>query len=103
MLTYIAATLLVASVIFFKVLTYRPDWRTISHCLLVLATVVNLLCVFVIMQAVNIVVIQLVILVIIFSFYMLGQTAGLAYSIINLLPVLIFLIIQYNEVYFISF
>jgi signal transduction histidine kinase/ActR/RegA family two-component response regulator len=102
-LTTTAVILLVATVIFFKWLTYRPHWRFISHGLLVLGTLVNLVNIFVTLQTVNIVAIQMVILVIIFSFYMLGQKAGIVYSIINLVPVLAFLIIQYNEFYFISF
>jgi signal transduction histidine kinase/CheY-like chemotaxis protein len=102
-LTATAVTLLVFTVIFFKWLTYRPDWRIISHGLLMLATVVNLIDVFITLQTVNIIAIQMVILVIIFSFYMLGQRAGLVYSIINLVPVLAFLIIQYNDYYFIPF
>jgi len=101
--TTTAIILLVATVVFFKWLTYRPAWRIISHGLLILATLVNLIDIFITLQTVNIVAIQLVILVIIFSFYMLGQKAGIIYSIINLVPVLAFLVIQYNDFYFISF
>jgi len=101
--TTTAVILLVATIVFFKWLTYRPDWRIISHGLLVLATLVNLIDIFVTLQTVNIIAIQMVILVIIFSFYMLGQKAGIVYSVINLVPVLAFLVIQYNDFYFISF
>jgi two-component system, sensor histidine kinase len=101
-LTTTAIVLLVASAAFFKMLTYRPNWRLISHGLLILATLVNLGDVYVTFQTVNIITIQMVILVIIFSFYMLGQTYGLVYSIINLVPVLVLLIIQYNGSYFIE-
>lgn len=102
-LTATAAVLLFATAVFFKWLTYRPNWRIISHGLLVLGTLVNLIDIFVTLQTVNIVAIQMVILVIIFSFYMLGQKAGIVYSIVNLVPVLAFLVIQYNEYYFVSF
>ena len=102
-LTATAVILLACTVFFFKWLTYRPNWRFISHGLLVLATILNLVDIFITQQTVNIIAIQMVILVIIFSFYMLGQKAGLVYSIINLIPVLAFLIIQYNDFYFISF
>lgn len=101
-LTITATTLLIASVIFFKLLTYRPNWRLISHGLLILATLVNLGDVYFIFQTVNIITIQMVILAIIFSFYMLGQGFGLFYSIINLVPVLAFMLIQYNGVYIID-
>lgn len=102
-LTTTAAILLALTAIFFKWLTYRPNWRIISHALLVLGTLVNLIDIFVTLQTVNIVAIQMVILIIIFSFYMLGQKAGIAYSIANLVPLLAFLVIQYNEFYFVSF
>lgn len=101
-LTATAAILLAATVIFFKWLTYRPDWRAISHGLLLLGTLINLVDIFVTLQTVNIIAIQMVILLIIFSFYMLGPKAGIVYSVINLIPVLAFLVIQYNDTYFIS-
>jgi len=100
-LTTICEVLLVITVVLFKVLTYNGNWKLISHMLLIMATVINLGDVFFILQNVNIVTIQMVILVIIFSFYMLGQTYGLFYSILNLLPVLLFLVIQYDGAYFI--
>ena len=103
MLTYTAAILLIASAVFFKMLTYNADWKLVSHCLLILATLVNLDNVYITLQNVNIVTIQMVILVIIFSFYMLGQTYGVIYSMLNLIPVLAFLVIQYNGNYFLDF
>ncbi|TFF38762.1 ATP-binding protein [Mucilaginibacter psychrotolerans] len=87
----------------FKYLTYKPDWRSISHILLILGTIVNLSTVFVVMQEVNIIVIQIIILVVVFSFYMLGQNWGMFYSLLNLLPVLIFLVMVYDHNYYISF
>jgi signal transduction histidine kinase/ActR/RegA family two-component response regulator len=102
MLTITDVVLLVASAIYFKLLTYRPNWRLISHALLIIATLVNLNNVFIALQNVNIITVQVVILIIIFSFYMLGQTYGMFYSILNLVPVLVFLVIQYNNAYFIE-
>jgi len=101
-LTATSIIMLVFSAIFFKVLTYKGNWAVVSHGLLILATLVNLGDVYITLQNVNIITIQMVILVIIFSFYMLGQTYGLFYSILNLMPVLIFLVIQYNNSYFIQ-
>lgn len=101
-LTIMASALLIASVMFFKLLTYTPRWKFISHGLLVLATIVNLGDVYLIFQTVNIITVQMVILVIIFSFYMLGQAYGLFYSIINLGIVLVFLTLQYNGPYVID-
>jgi two-component system, sensor histidine kinase len=102
-LTYTAIVLLAATAIFFKILTYRGNWRLVSHGLLILGTVVNLGGVYFVLQTVNIISIQMVILMVIFSFYMLGQTYGIFYSLLNLMPVLNFLVIQYNKAYFIQF
>lgn len=101
-LIYTAVIMLVSTVVFFKLLTYNGNWRIVSHGLLILGTLVNLTDVYYTLQNVNIVTIQMVILIVIFSFYMLGQTYGLFYSILNLLPVLAFMVIQYNNAYFIE-
>jgi signal transduction histidine kinase/CheY-like chemotaxis protein len=102
-LTGIAISLLLLVALSFKWLTYRPDWRAISHSLLIVGTIINLVDVFLIFQSVNIIAIQTVILVIIFSFYMVGQRFGVFYSIINLVPILGFLLVQYNSTYYIAY
>ena len=94
--------LLLSLILLFKYLTFRPRWGIISHILLVLATMVNLSSVFVALQNVNIVTAQIIFLIIVFSFYMLGQTCGLFYSLVNLIPVLIFLVMMYDSNYFIG-
>ncbi|QHS54092.1 response regulator [Mucilaginibacter sp. 14171R-50] len=98
----LGATLLLI-IALFKYLTYKPHWHTISHILLVMGTLINLATVFVIMQDVNIITIQIIILVIVFSFYMLGQNWGMFFSLLNLLPVLIFMVMQYDHNYYIDF
>ncbi|MFD0792534.1 ATP-binding protein [Mucilaginibacter litoreus] len=98
-----SGVVLLSLIALFKYLTYKPHWRTISHMVLVLGTLVNLAGVFVILQDVNIITIQLIILVIVFSFYMLGQNWGMFYSLLNLLPVLIFMVMRYDHNYFIDF
>src|SRR5258708_6356336 len=102
-LTITAGIVLFLVVCLFKYLTYRPNWQQISHSLLIMATAVNLNNVYIIMQKVDIITIQVILLVILFSFYMFGQTWGLFYSLINLIPVLMFLVLEYNENYFIPF
>ncbi|MFA6087883.1 ATP-binding protein [Mucilaginibacter sp.] len=87
----------------FKYLTYKPHWRTISHILLIIGTITNLVTVFFTTQDVNIITIQIIILVILFSFYMLGQNWGMFFSLLNLLPVLLFLVMVYDHNYFIDF
>ena len=101
-LSYSTSILLLSIVILFKYLTFRPRWGIISHILLVLATMVNLTSVFIMLQSVNIVTAQITLLIIVFSFYMLGQTCGLFYSLVNLIPILIFLVLEYDNTYFIS-
>ncbi|HJP62173.1 MAG TPA: ATP-binding protein [Mucilaginibacter sp.] len=94
--------LLISFIILFKYLTFRPRWGIISHILLVLATMVNLTNVFITLQTVDIITAQIVLLIIIFSFYMLGQVSGMFYSLMNLIPVLLFLILEYDNNYLIG-
>ncbi|MDB5031526.1 ATP-binding protein [Mucilaginibacter sp.] len=101
-LTFSTSILLVSIFILFKYLTFRPRWGIISHILLVLATMVNLSNVFITLQNVDIITAQITFLIIVFSFYMLGQTCGLFYSLVNLIPILLFLVLMYDSNYFIS-
>lgn len=101
-LTFSTSMLLLSFVILFKYLTFRPRWAIISHILLVLATMVNLTDVFITLQNVDIITGQITFLIIVFSFYMLGQTCGLFYSLVNLIPILIFLVLEYNNNYVIG-
>jgi len=101
-LTYSTSILLLSLIILFKYLTFRPRWGIISHILLVLATMVNLTNVFITLQNVDIITAQITFLIIVFSFYMLGQTCGLFYSLVNLIPILIFLVLMYNSSYVIG-
>jgi signal transduction histidine kinase/CheY-like chemotaxis protein len=101
-LSFSTSILLLSIIILFKYLTFRPRWGIISHILLVLATMVNLSNVFITIQNVDIVTAQIIFLIIVFSFYMLGQVCGLFYSLVNLIPVLIFLVLEYDNSYIIS-
>ena len=102
LLTTTAGISLICIAFFFKYLTYKPKWRLISHGLLIMATVVNLNSVFIALQKVDIIAIQVILLVILFSFYMLGQKWGLFYSLFNIIPVLIFYLVEYAGSYNIS-
>jgi signal transduction histidine kinase/CheY-like chemotaxis protein len=95
--------LLVSVIALFKYFTYRPNWLPISHMLLAIGTLLNLAIVFVVLQEVNIITIQITILVIIFSFYMLGQNWGMFYSLLNLLPILLFMVLKYYHMYQVDF
>lgn len=98
----ISITLLIAVVILFKFLTYKPEWKIISHILLVLALIVNLVDVFVTIQKVEIITIQVIILSVLFSFYMLGQKWGLIYSLANLIPVLGVMVYSFSNSFIVS-
>jgi len=100
-LTVTSGIVLVLLFCLFKYLTYKPHWAQISHALLIMATLVNINNVYIVMQKVDITTVQVMLLVILFSFYMLGQVWGLFYSLLNLLPVLVFLVLDYDESYFI--
>ena len=102
-MTVTSIIVLVSVAALFKYLTYKPHWRTISHMLLAIGTIVNLTSVFIILQDVNIITIQIIILIIVFSFYMLGQNWGMFFSLLNLLPILLFMVMQYDHNYFIDF
>jgi signal transduction histidine kinase/ActR/RegA family two-component response regulator len=102
MLAYTAGALMVCIAILFKMLTYRPNWRLISHLVLSAGTIANATFVYLTVQTVNIVTVQVIILVIVFSYYMLGQTGGLVYSLLNTVPVLAFMIVEFTKGYVIG-
>ncbi|MCC8409936.1 response regulator [Mucilaginibacter sp. UR6-1] len=98
-----STALLVSVLVMFKYLTYKPDWASISHGMLIIGSFITLGNVFVILQDVNMITVQIIILIVVFSFYMLGHRWGIFYSLANLLPVLGFLVLQYKTSYIISF
>ena len=101
-LAYTAGFLTLSVAVLFKALTYKPNWQAISHALLVIGTLINISIVYVSLQSINVVTLQVVIVVIVFSYYMLGQTWGLVYSLLNTVPILIFLLIEYRGSYVIG-
>jgi CheY-like chemotaxis protein len=95
-----AFTVLFCTAIFFKYIVYRPMWVQVSHALLILATLVNFNNAYFSFQSIDILNIQLILLAILFSFYLMGNEWGLFYSALNLVPTLIFIILEYNNNYF---
>lgn len=93
-------TVLFCTAIFFKYIVYRPMWTQVSHALLILATLVNFSNAYITFQSIDILNIQLILLAILFSFYMMGNEWGLFYSLLNLVPTLVFIILEYNNNYF---
>lgn len=101
-LVKVSGIVLVIVACLYKYVTWKGDWKTVAHILLFLGTLINLSDAFIIFQKVDILSIQLVLMIIIFSFYMLGQYWGLLYSLANLLPVLLFMVYTYNNIYIID-
>lgn len=91
----LSITLLVVFFILFKYFTFIPDWLTVSHALLGIGSVFVFFAVYFLFQNVNIIVIQLVLLITLFAYYMLDVKWGTIYSLANLLPILVFLV--YND------
>ncbi|OKS85315.1 ATP-binding protein [Mucilaginibacter polytrichastri] len=100
---YVAVAINVTIIFLFKYLTWKPDWRRISHVVLTLITVINLSNVYVIIQNVNLGTVQLMIIVVLLSFYMLGQSFGMFYSLVNLIPIVAFMVLEYHSGYMINF
>jgi signal transduction histidine kinase/CheY-like chemotaxis protein len=98
-LTLMAGCVLVCLLFLFKYLTYRPHWQQISHAVLMLATLINFIIVYGLIQTVDIITVQVILLTMLFSYYMLGQRWGLFYSVLNLVPVIFFLVLKYNGYY----
>lgn len=95
-----AFTVLFCAAIFLKYVVYRPMWAQMSHALLILATLVNFSNAYITFQSIDLLNIQLILLAILFSFYMMGNEWGLFYSLLNLVPTLVFIILEYNNNYF---
>ena len=83
----------------FKYLTWKTDWRSVSHVLLTMVTAVNLGNLYIISQQVDIVSIQLLIIAILAGFYMVGQRFGLFYSLVNVIALLAFMLMKYMHFY----
>src|ERR1700754_1567222 len=79
MLARTSVFLMLAVAILFKTLTYRPNWYLISHILLIVGSLANISIVYVSLQSINIITVQVVIIIIVFSYYMVGQKWGLIY------------------------
>ncbi len=94
--------LLVASAALFKYLTYWPRWVVISHLILIAGTVMNISDLYLSIQNVDVVSAEVMIMIMLFSFYMLGQKAGLIYTLLNAMPMLTLLLLQNNNSYVIG-
>ena len=76
LLTITAGILFVSFLGLFKYLTYRPNWKQISHAVLIIGSIVNINTIFIALQKVDIITVQELLLIVLFSYYMLGQRLG---------------------------
>jgi signal transduction histidine kinase/ActR/RegA family two-component response regulator len=92
MQTNLTVTLFLALLVLFKYFTFRPNFQTVSHILLVIGTLLVVSVVFWVFQDVNIIAVQLVILIILFGYYMLGTRWGTTYSLVNMAIILFYMV-----------
>lgn len=102
-LTITTGVMFVVTAVLFKFLTYYPRWTLISHLILLLGTAANIVNIYIVVQNIDVITIEVVIMILLFSFYMLGQKAGWIYSLLNVVPVLTMAVLQYSDSYAISF
>ncbi|MEO8885852.1 MAG: ATP-binding protein [Mucilaginibacter sp.] len=88
------AIILGGAIILFKWLTYRANWKAITHLLLITGTLLNLADVFIVLQKVDKVTVGVILMVMAFSFYMLGKKNGFLYSFLNIVPIVLFAVLQ---------
>jgi signal transduction histidine kinase/ActR/RegA family two-component response regulator len=88
---------LVIYVTLIKLLLSRPDWlKPISHVMLVAGLVLVCMNIYFIAHKINLVTVQFVFMMIISSFYALNNRWGIIYSVLGTLPVVIFLLFNYE-------
>jgi signal transduction histidine kinase len=101
-LTITNSVLLVSALVLFKMLTYKPNWRVIANVILIIGTFINLLDVYIPLQNVDAITIEIIIMIVLFSFYMLGQKLGLFYSALNVVPIVVLMVLQFSNSYVIN-
>jgi len=101
-LTITNSALLAIAVILFKALTYKPNWRIITNIILITGTFINILDVYISLQNVDAITLEIIVMVMLFSYYMLGQKMGLIYTALNVVPVVLFMLLQFANSYVID-
>ena len=86
---------LLISVILLKILlAYKKYTRSLAHILVLLGIIFVYSILFLISNNINIVMLQIISMIMLSSFFLLGRTYGIIYSIIVFLPVLLLIIIN---------
>ena len=98
----ITATLTFVSAVLFKYLTYRPHYRTISHIALIVGTIAYLVNIYIARQGVDGISVAVIVLIMLFSFNMLGAKMGYLYSGLTIVPTLLLLLLQNGNSFLIT-
>jgi len=101
-ISIITGSLTLVSAILFKYLTYKPHYRTISHIALITGTIAHLINIYIARQSADAIAVSVIVLIILFSFNMLGQKMGYVYSALNIVPTLLLLVLQNNNSFLIT-
>jgi two-component system, sensor histidine kinase len=101
-ISIIAGTLTLVSAILFKYLTYKPQYRSISHIALITGTIAYLVNIYIAKQNVDAISVGVIALIVLFSFNMLGQKMGYVYSALNIMATLVLLLLQNGNSFLIT-
>jgi signal transduction histidine kinase/ActR/RegA family two-component response regulator len=96
-ISIITGALTLVSAVLFKYLTYRPNYWRISQIILVISTIANLVNIYVAKQDADAITVAVIVLIVMFSFNMLGQKLGYIYSALNIIPTLLLLLLKNNS------
>lgn len=102
-LTITTGMMFISAGVLFKFLTFRPRWTLISHLILIVGTLANIVDSYIAIQNVDVVTVEVIITILLFSVYMLGQKAGMIYSLLNVVPVLALALLQFSNNYVLPF
>nr|WP_294795739.1 ATP-binding protein [uncultured Mucilaginibacter sp.] len=93
-ISIITGTLALTAAVLFKYLTSKPNYRAISHAALIVGTIAHLINSYIVKQNVDAITVSVIVLMMLFSFNMLGQKMGYVYSALNIFPTLLLLVLQ---------
>ncbi len=101
-ISIITGTLALTAAVLFKYLTYKPNYRAISHAALIVGTIAHLINSYIVKQNVDAITVSVIVLMMLFSFNMLGQKMGYVYSALNIFPILLLLVLQNGNSFLIT-
>lgn len=93
-----ASIVLLSLLVVLRLLIRTGKYVLVSHLGIWICTLTVIVNAFVIFQSINIISIQLIMLAVTFAFFILGQRWGLIYSVINVVPIVVFIILDRYKV-----